>query len=594
MYVLRDYQQDAHDKTVLKCRETNQPLFHSHSVGAGKTLLIAFLTKHVVDKGGRVLVLARQSELIEQNGEDFRAIGGKYSTYSQSLGRKSTYYPAVFGTEGTVARALNGEFKTIKFSALLIDECHHVDWQDVVKDEPETQYGKIIKHVTTVNPDIRIVGYTGSPFRGSESIKGEFWKHLLSEVGTYELVSKGFLVPPVFGFGDDERHYEALDKYEIKKVDGAQDFSSKELAAMGRAICKEQTKTQAIMEEVIERTRDRLGVLITCASKKHCEQVSECLPNGSWGIVTDSTSAKERKRILDGAKDGSIKYVMQIGCLTTGVNVPYWDTCVVLRRIGSLTLLIQLIGRVLRTLKPYQIDIGIIKDDALILDYTDTLEAMGDIYDHPITDAAAAQAAKKEGKTQECPTCMAENGEFAVRCIGVDPDSPDGRCEHFFKSTMCLSCNADNAPSAKTCRCCGAILIDPNDQLKGKAYSDADYKPVISMQLTEGKSGGMWVTYRLDSTYHKDGEELPEVAKEFIDPLAKEQFKRAKWWQFVKQHIQAPAQRRMLHACSTVEQIIGLRQIIDTPEFITHRVNGKGFSIINRKKFASGREETIG
>ena len=90
--------------------------------------------------------------------------------------------------------------------------------------------------------------------------------------------------------------------------------------------------TQIIIEEVIERTADRLGVLITCSSKKHCEQVAEFLPKDSFGIVTDSTSTKARKKILDDAKKGVIKYVLQIGCLSTGVNVPRWDVIVILRQ----------------------------------------------------------------------------------------------------------------------------------------------------------------------------------------------------------------------------------------------------------------------
>lgn len=587
-----EYQLPAHEATINHCKDSTEPAFHAQSVGAGKTISIAFYTKYLVDRGARVLVLARQGELIEQNAADYKLIGGKPSIYSASLGMKSTYYPAVFGTEGTVSRALDTDFADKKgfYHAVLIDEAHMLDWEDCLVDEPETQYGKIIHHLRAINPKIRIIGYTGSPYRKNASIKGPFWKAQLSDVSTYQLINMGYLVPPLFGFGDDDHHYEGLEKYNPASSESADDFSSKELAAMGREICKQKNKTQLIVEEVIERTRNRLGVLITCASKKHCEQVAECLPDGSWGIITDSTSTKERRRILDCAKDGRIKYTLQIGCLTTGVNVPYWDSLVMLRRIGSLTMLIQLTGRGLRILKENQMGEGLEKHDCLILDYTDTYESMGKIFDDPIVQNALAAKRDKQYIMQECPKCGVENSEFAVRCRGVDSSATDGRCEHYFKFVMCLHCNTENAPTARTCRKCDAILIDPNASLTKKAYSDADYKPVIKMNLEQNRSGGIKVTYSLDSTYHKNGQELPEVAVDHYDPASEKQFQRARWWKFISDHIQGAAFRRT-YAKMPIDAQIKNQAMLDTPTHITHRFNDKGFSIINRKKFRSGREE---
>ena len=607
MIKLRYYQKDAHEATISHCKKCVEPAVHNMSVGAGKTLSIAFDTKHVVEKGGRALVLARQGELIEQNSQDYRLIGGKCSIFSASLNRSSTFYPAVFGTEGSVCRALKEHFN-YKVHFLAIDEAHMVNWKDVLlcredqekgfdiyenKDEAGktkySQFAVIIAHFYTLNPNLRLVGYTGSPFRGSETIYGDFWKKELSNVSTYQLISEGFLVNPVFGFGDDEHHY---DLKEFDKAEaGAGDYTQKELQAMGRKITKSKEKTQLIIEEVLERTKDRLGVMITCASKKHCEQVAEFLPEGTWGIVTDSTSTKERRRILSAAKSGDIKYLIQIGCLTTGVNIPRLDTSVILRKIGSLTLVIQLLGRVLRTLKPEQIDAGLQKDDALILDYTDTLELMGSIYDDPIIDSATAAKAKTENQQIECPKCKTANSEYAVRCIGVDSNSSDGRCEHFFKSNLCLNCETENAPTAQNCRNCGAVMIDPNSNLVRKAYTDADYKPVKRVHYSETKNGKLCVAYELDSTYKKNGIEYPEVAKEYFDVTNDDRVQRARWYKFIEQHIQGRNFRNGMARSKTVENVIRNKAMFDTPIEITHRVNDKGFSIINRKKFRTGREE---
>jgi len=591
MYELREeYQLPAHNATVEHCKVSNEPAFHSMSVGAGKTINIAFLCQHIANKNGRVLVLARQGELISQNSEDCWAIKCKNSVYSASLNKKSTFYPVIFGTEGTIQRALDTDFKSLKFGALLIDECHMIDWQDCLLSEPESQYGKIIKHFRTLNPQLRIIGYTGSPYRGKESIKGDFWKHQLSDVSTYELIGLGFLVPPVFGFGDDDHSY---DLKEFSKADEHEDYTQKELAAMGRAITKDSTRTAAIMEEVVERTRNGLGVLITCASKKHCQQVSECLPGGTWGIVTDSTSTKERIRILNDAKTGKIKYVMQIGCLTTGVNVPFWQYNVLLRKIGSLTLLTQLIGRTLRTLKPHQIEEGLVKHDSLILDYAETFESMGDIFDDPIIQQAVAKKKGVVNENKQCPKCNTMNSEYAVRCYAQDTSEPDGRCSYFFKSSVC-ACGTENAPTAKNCRACDAVMIDPNKALVNKAYTDADYKGVKKMELSETTTGKLCVTYCLETTYQKNGKEYPEVAKEYFNPIGGAPFEKQKWYKFIEQHIQGASFRRTFAKLPSIKHMVNMKAMLDIPKEITHRMNDKHFSIINRKKFNTGREELNG
>lgn len=597
--ILRDeYQFPAHIDTVEYCKNYEAPGVIDMSVGAGKTIMIGALAKHVTDKGGKVLVLARTAELIEQNSSDAWLMGCKNSIFSSGLGQKSISMPCVMGTEGTVVNYLNTHFtksnNTFVPALLLIDECHHADWQEVQayiddNEPPQTQYAKIIVHLMHQNPKLRIIGYTGSPYRGVTDIIGPFWKEKITEVSTMQLIELGYLVPPVFGFGDDSHAYD-LSEFKPKGGKG-QDYTRDELNQMEKKIRSDLTMTQRIMEEVIERCKDRNGVLITCAGKKHCEQVAECLPDGSWGIVTDSTPTKQRRDILAKAKTGEIKYVIQVGCLTTGINVPLWDVCVILRRIGSLTLLTQLVGRVLRTLKKEHISAGFNKDDALILDYTDTFEAMGDIFNDPILDQALAKKAQETGEYQECPVCGTHNSMYAVRCIGKDDNPVDGRCEYFFQFVACESCGTKNAPTAQNCRNCDAIMIDPNSKLINKAYTDADYKPVKTMTFNPTKNhDGLWVIYELDSVYHKNGIAYPEIAKELYKPFDKQPHQKARWRKFINDHINCNRFRRGVAGMRTVSEIIKNKAIFDVPVKITHRVNDKGFSIVNRKEFRSGRE----
>jgi len=610
--ILREeYQLPIHEKTLEYMRTSNKPSFINASVGSGKTVNIAAITKHLVAAGARVLVLARQGELIEQNVAMSRKCGVKCSIYSASLNSASTFHPAVFGTEGTICRALETDFKDLKFNAVLIDECHHLNWCDLVpasarsmtmqdignytqteqfKTSEPTQYARILAHLIDLNPKIKIIGYTGSPYRGKEDIKGAFWHQSIYDVSTMYLVGLGYLVPPVFGFGDDAHKYD-LSEWTPSDPTSTADYSSKDLQAMQRKITKDKQLTQIIIEEVISICDARKGgVMITCAGQKHCQQVAEFLPRDSWAIITDKTATKSRREILKKCRTGEVKYILQVGCLTTGVNCPPWSTSVILRRIGSLTLLTQLIGRILRINEDEDIERGFDKKDGLVLDYTDTFSSFGDIYDDPMLEKARAFKAIDQGATEECPLCSQLNSKHAVRCIG-QANNEDGRCEHYFNFSMCFSCNTQNAPTARNCRKCEAILIDPAKALKNKAYSDADYKEVLTMDIKKmAKGDGFSVTYVLNSIYTQSGIEMQEIAKEYIKPFSKERHEQAKYYAFLKAHVNCFKMTSRVKSWRTIAEFIQNKAFFDRPKLITHRINDKSFSIISRKQFLSGRE----
>ena len=594
-----EYQQPIHDVTLNHLRESNDPAFISCSVGGGKTISIGAIAAHVSSLGGRVLVIARTGELVSQNSNMAWKMGVKNSVYSASLNTKATFYPVIFASEKTLCGGLHTDFVSLAFNMILIDECHMVDDEDVtaliagkLDDEKEpSQYAKIIKHFLNLNKKTKIIGYTGSPYRGKKDILGNFWKKKLYDVSTMWLVSIGYLVPPVFGFDKNANSYDLSEWQPTGGQNSTSDFSSRQLSDMQKALTKDKQKTQIIMEEVTAICNNRSGgVLITCAGRKHCEQVAEFLPPGSWAVVTDKTSSKSRAQALVDARSGAIKYVLQVGCLTTGVNNPVWDTSVILRRIGSLTLLTQLTGRILRILEQEDIDNGFEKTDGLILDYTDTFESFGDIYDDPLLEQARAHKSTYQGTPQECPKCSTSNSEFAVRCIG-QADNDDGRCEHFFQSSMCFKCDTENAPSARNCRNCNAVMIDPAIALKNKAYTEADYKEVLEMNWSKTKQGdGIKIEYRLNSIFTKNGQEFQEVAKEYFKPFGDKPHDKQRWKAFISQSINGYKFKNIALQARTIGEIIKNKAIFDKPTHITHRVNDKGFSIINRRKFLSGRE----
>lgn len=609
----RPYQWLVYEKTaevIRKFGKQPKPSYVTASVGAGKTIMIAMIARRFQDMGWEGLVIARQGEIIEQDAEELWNLSVKNSLFSASLGRKAYSYPLIAGTEGTI---INGLFdKTADDGAvtksllsdftpryILVDECHQVNWQDIISEHPETQYGVIMNELNRrckakYGHEVIVIGYTGSPFRGVESIKGAYWKHEIVNISTKYLVDLGFLVPTIFGGQDIEDLQYDLHEFASSDVDGVQDFTDSQLKEMQEEILKQGTLTQKIMLKVMELTRDRLGVLITCAGKKHCKEAAKYLPEGSYSIVTEDMGQKARRKALKDAATGRKKYTLQIGCLTTGVNIPYWDTSVILRKIMSLTLLTQLLGRPMRLLKPDQIAAGLVKENHLCLDFTGTMFELGGLYEDPILEEAEAQRAKRSGEQVPCPKCQTMNSPYARRCIGKDAISPDGRCEEFFSFIRCGfdkhgirifddGCGTKNDPTARYCRQCDHVLRDPNAALNERAYTDNEWTEVkdFKIELTKDEKGVVY-RYFITKENGKDG-----WANEVFYPFGrqekylKNQFK-------IKGLLNHVSDRNLidnLMNCHSAKSFMAFTGLIRAPKRITHRFNDKGRDIIHRKEF---------
>lgn len=597
----RPYQQDAINAILGHIREqwtsnkeTPETAILSAFVSAGKTCIMGGVSNYAVSRGRKVLILARQGELVEQTSETLWLMDTKNSIFSASLGVKSTHYDVVVGTEGTVSNHLDREFSKWIPNIIIIDEAHTVPWQDVLQNG-DSQYSRILNHIKSINKDVVIIGVTGTPMRGCESIIGPYWdKKLEPDIGREFLTENGFIVPTIFGSSVEQ--YD-LDEFKSKGDKTTEDYSSSELAQMAKKM--DLTTTHKIMNEVIDMASTRNGVLITCASKRHCEEAASALPDGTWGIITTSLGNKERRKLLKEIKSGEKKYLLQIGCVSTGFDAPIIDTSVILRRIGSLTLLIQLLGRGMRLLKQGQIDAGIIKHDHLVLDFSGTMASMHELYENPILEDAQLQKDKANDEQIPCPKCMVMNGINARRCIGDDTEGtePDGRCGYFFTSRICedqkkgivtvkRGCGAENDIAARECRCCGIVLIDPNEKLTGTSYGIEDWKPVLAMEVSVAgrDQDAIQVKYHLDSWSDAGEQEIATVMYWAI----KGNGKRTWVSNFVRRHINGyQYQNRIINM--TPFRVVESKSMFDIPTHITHRLNDKGKSIVHGLKFRSGK-----
>lgn len=585
----RYYQTEAKDSCILAIKEAvkNKQQFRGivdAGPGAGKTLMQAILAEHVFRKGGRVLQMSRQPVLAEQTYNECYEFGIPAAMYAAKF-KKKQISQVVIGTEGTIVNALSTDF-TKPFDLLMIDEAHMVPF-----DEPDSQFMKIINHLNDVATAsgklMHIIGFTGSPFRGTVHLTppggGEFWQETVYDIGIDRLTEEGYLSCPVFGYPDIED--EALDFSAVDARAGSWEFAEKELDQVAMSD-EGKRKLRMILCEVIHKTRDRNQRIIFASTKRHAREIRKMLiemgiSKDKIGLVTDDSSEKEKDHAINGSKAGKIEWLINVSCLTTGFDSPLIDVVIFLRPVGSLTLLVQCMGRGARLLHEWMKELGLNKPSYLVLDYAGVMDRLGHLLDDPLTGAALAEKAAKSGELPlECPRCATMNGKKARRCRGKDSTEYDGRCGFFYISQTCAKCGTENDIAANVCRntSCQHELIDPNKKLLNKAYSDDEMVPVKAMHVKSTKSGAVMIQFEL----HQEPEHgHPYVVYPLGSPMAHRIF----YNEAIKVYCQ-PAWQQRLYTMKSADQICKMQEAFRAPAAIAYRINGKNKYVVGRKRFA--------
>ena len=486
---LRAYQQRAHDAVITHIKKSICTALIEAVTAAGKSHIIAAVAQSIYEmsNGKSVLCLAPSKELVEQNREKYLATGNPASMYSASAGRKCLKHPVVFGTPLTVKNATDKIAKNI--AAVIIDEAHGLT--PTIK--------KIIDELRVYNPNLRVIGFTATPYRLTSGYiyeiddKGEpveeannpYFKYLLTRITGHELIELGYITKPIIG--------DNVDSYDTKNItiNRMGNFVQSELdkATLGKG-----RLTSRIIADIVEKAQGRRGVMIFASSVKHAKECMESLPHGLSEIVTGDTPKKEREKTLKRFKAGEIKYLVNVSVLTTGFDAPNVDTIALLRPTESVALLQQCIGRGLRLLEG--------KTECLVLDYAGNIEKHapdGDIFNPEIT---APRKSDKGGKIKAlCPSCgydnvfsvhmdrleydfdengyaldleglpvKTDNGDplpvhHGRRCEGVIHTTGD-RCGYRWTHKKCEECGEENDIAARNCRSCNAEIVDPNTKLK--------------------------------------------------------------------------------------------------------------------------------
>jgi DNA repair protein RadD len=433
-FVPRNYQALARDSVweYFSSGETGNPVV-AMPTGTGKSIVIADLARVIITtwNSQRILVLAPSKELVQQNAEKLESIAPHlpFGICSASLGRYDTSQPVVFATIGTIINRIDA----LGFIDLIfVDECH------LVSAVETTQYRKFFEALLLVNPNLKIIGFSATPYRlgVGHIIDGGLFTHVCHDATTLDafnwFIEQGYLLPLI-----PRPTATRLSTDGLKTIAG--DYSEKaQQDKFNKAAI-----TQAVIDEARELAHDRRKILIFCTGIEHAENIRDYLESvGESAVAVHSKSATRDDDLAAFMSFGGngVRWCVNYGVLTTGFDFPDLDCIVVMRVTKSPGLWVQILGRGTRPAYALGFDLSDMegrflaiaqseKQNCLVLDFGYNTAVLG-----PINDPKIPKKKGTGGGMAPVKTCKAENTEEKA------------------------GCGVWNHPSARTCVNCGATF----------------------------------------------------------------------------------------------------------------------------------------
>jgi len=418
---LRPYQRTAIDCLYAYMRTHDDNPAIVIPTGGGKTVVMAELIRDALTQwpGTRIAIVAHVKELVEQNADKLRRYWpeARIGIYAASLKRRDRFEPVIFAS---IQSVYDKSAQLGRFDLILVDEAHRIPVRG------EGMYRRFIGDCRRVNPDLRVIGLTATPYRlGTGPVTGpEYVLNAIAyEAGVGDLIKQGYLCNLISKGGTARADLSNV------HVRGGEYVAYELEAAVNRS-----DLVAAAVDEILAYCAQRRAWIVFCASVAHASAVSHALAarGVEAPVIEGNTPLQERDAAIARFQRGELRALCNVNVLSEGFDAPHVDAVILLRPTKSAGLYYQQVGRGLR-LHPS-------KSDCLVLDFA------GNILEHGPIDAIRVERPRKRGAkakvvtapTKQCPKCAEIILASLIRC-------PD--CEHEFPRTLAKhDSTASNAP----------------------------------------------------------------------------------------------------------------------------------------------------
>lgn len=345
---LRDYQKDLIKDGGNVLRRKSSVLLQA-GTGLGKTVMATFMVKSAQDRDMTCYFAVHRKLLMDQTAKTFKKVGIDYS-YISAKEFYNCYAKTQICTIDTL-RTRKEKYPAPDF--LFLDECHMAgskSWKAIV------EYYK--------SKGTKVIGLSATPTRLDGKGLGDIFDEMVCGPPMSWAIENGFL--------SDYRAFapSSYDMSEVKKTMG--DYNKKD---MNNIVMNDR---KIVGDAIIHYKKHAAGLraVAYCTGIDHSKRTAEefCASGIAAEHIDGTTKPDERRAIIQRYATGQTMVLTNAELITTGFDLASQsgidvtiDCCIMLRPTHSLSLHLQMIGRVLRP-KDYP---------AILLDHAGNLQAHG-------------------------------------------------------------------------------------------------------------------------------------------------------------------------------------------------------------------------
>lgn len=320
---LRPYQRAAIDRAREQIREGSRAVCLVAPCGAGKTVIAAEIVRAHRERvdDARVLLIVHRRELVDQAVAKLLDVG---ISAGVMMGDDRRAAPSL-GVQVASIQTLHRRIDRLPRATLVVyDECHH-SCSDSAR-AVLAQYGSAL-----------LIGLTATPWRRDRQGLADIYQTSVVVATTRELIAAGSLVPV------DPYLYDAPDLHEVDVVAG--DYQQGQLDAA----CNTDVLVGDAVAEYVAHADCRQAIVfpVSCEHSRHLARAFGAAGYESRHIDW-STPAAERTAAIDAFRARTVRVLCSVGVLTEGFDAPSAEVAILCRPTRSLSLYLQMVGRVLR------------------------------------------------------------------------------------------------------------------------------------------------------------------------------------------------------------------------------------------------------
>lgn len=295
------------------------------ATGTGKTYLAALDVKNYNPK--RFLFVAHREQILKESLDSFHKVlgGDKKTNYGILSGNtKNTDAKYLFATVQTLSKAENlNQFKRDEFDYILIDEAHHVG---------SKIYGKLLDYFT---PDF-LLGMTATPERSDDKNIYELFDYNVPyEIRLQEALEEEMLVPfHYIGVSDYTYNGEVIDDNTNLKY----------------LVSEERVKYVVEQSKYYGYDGDVLHGLVFVSRKEEADEIAKLLTKNGYPsqMLSGEDSQEQREQAIEKLKNGELTYLVTVDIFNEGIDIPFINQVIMMRKTESVIVFVQQLGRGLR------------------------------------------------------------------------------------------------------------------------------------------------------------------------------------------------------------------------------------------------------